>query len=110
MAMTVIDSTAEPGLSGVRGGPDNRLVRLVGPNFDIHLKIREVGGRKTIMGQISCDPLPDHSLVVLFGDEAMRAATVDNLGEFSFEEVKAERFQLEFLLPKRRILAVVEPR
>jgi hypothetical protein len=109
-AQLVFDSASSGAPAGMRGASQDRHLRFVDQDVDIHVRTVIRGEYQTIIGQLFVvrKSLVHAMASLMFEGRNREMAIIDHSGEFRFDEVPLGNVSIEFLVPSRRILTAFE--
>ena len=108
-ALIIFDSFQQPAFAGARGATTSaRQLVLRTAEFDIHVKIWEAQHRQQLVGQMM--PHPGYgfsgsaSLCLLLNGERLKSVSMNDIGEFYFEDVPEGDLSLQIDLPHLTVI------
>jgi hypothetical protein len=108
IAEVVFDSSWQAAGIGFRGGSEPRHVVLRALNVDIHVRLSDMDGLVTLMGQVltrSGDDVAETANVHLLANgQRVISAKPDHLGEFRFQNIPSEGLSLQVDLPSLTLI------
>ena len=100
-ATTVFDSLTQP-FAGARGATAGRQIVMRAEELDIHLKISSNPSQRQIIGQVFARNETEFLSVrlhLLRNGRLFKTTSIDNFGQFQFDEVPQGAFHLQLDLP-----------
>ena len=111
-ASVIFDSDWHTDNAGFRGLADARQVVLRALDVDIHIKLWEAEGHRTLMGQVLTqgpDEWASQAAVHLISEgHRINSANPDELGEFRFENVPDQTLSLQVDLPTLTLIGSLQ--
>jgi hypothetical protein len=104
----VSDSFQQRAFAGARGATTARQLVFRAAEFDIHVKIWEAQHRQQLLGQMMPHPgygfFGSASLYLLRNGERLKSASMNEIGEFYFEDIPEGDLSLQIDLPHLTVI------